>query len=127
MAKSAGILVGLTGGNDMKLSELETVMNRLQERVPEGVWVNFGVAIDPAFKGRLSAIVLVAEQWKEPLMDDARRQMGFTFNRRLSAEQGELPLETVGKGRFSNLDSTIHDGQDLDVPTYIRRGIKLPR
>lgn len=127
LANSAGILVGLTGGNDMKLSELETVMNRLQERLPEDVWVNFGVALDPSFKHHLSAIVLVAEQWKEPLMDDARRQMGFTFNRRLPMEQGELPLETVGKGRFANLDSTIHDGHDLDVPTYIRRGIKLPR
>ena len=86
-----------------------------------------GVAVDPAFNKQLSAIVLVAEQWKEPLMDDARRQMGFTFNRRLPVEQGELPLETVGKGRFANGESTIHEGHDLDVPTYIRRDIKLPR
>ena len=60
-------------------------------------------------------------------MDDARRQMGFTFNRRLSVEQGEFPLETVGKGRFTNDESTIREGHDLDVPTYIRRDIKLPR
>jgi len=123
LGKSAGIIVGLTGGNDLKLNEIETIMNRIQEKLPEDAWVNFGVAVDPSFKKRLSAIVLVAEQWKEPLMDDARRQMGFGFNR----GQGELPLETIGKGRFSNVDSTIHEGQDLDVPTYIRRGIKLPR
>ena len=123
LEKAAGIIVGLTGGHDLKLSEIETVMNRIQEKLPEDTWVNFGVAVDSAFESRLSAIVLVAEEWKEPLMDDARRQMGFGFNR----GQGELPLETVGKGRFSNLDSTIHEGQDLDVPTYIRRGIKLPR
>lgn len=127
LVKSSGIIVWLTGGPDLKLSEVETVMNRLQEKLPEDAWVNFGVAVDPAFKKRLSAIVLVAEQWKEPLMDDARRQMGFTFNRRLPVEQGELPLETVGKGRFSNSESTIHEGHDLDVPAYIRRDIKLPR
>ena len=123
LGKAAGIIVGLTGGHDLKLSEVDSVMNRIQEKLPEDTWVNFGVAVDPAFEGRLSAIVLVAEEWKEPLMDDARRQMGFGFNR----GQGELPLETVGKGRFAHLDSTIHEGQDLDVPTYIRRDIKLPR
>ncbi len=123
LGKSAGIIIGLTGGPDLKLSEIETVMNRIQEKLPEDTWVNFGVAVEPAFENRLSAIVLVAEQWKEPLMDDARRQMGFGFNR----GQGELPLETGGKGRFANLDSTVYEGQDLDVPTYIRRDIKLPR
>jgi len=127
LGNSSGVIVGLTGGQDLKLSEIETVMNQLQEKLPEDTWVNFGVMIDPAFESRLSVIVLVAEQWKEPLVDDANRQMGFTFNRRLTSEQGELPLETTGKGRFSNLEPTIHENQDLDVPTYIRRDIKLPR
>lgn len=124
---SSGVIVGLVGGPDLKLSEIETVMNQIQEKLPEDAWVNFGVIVDAAFENQLSAIVLVAEQWKEPLVDDAGRQMGFTFNRRLSAEQGELPLETAGKGRFSHVDPTIHDNQDLDVPTYVRRDIKLPR
>lgn len=127
LGMSSGVIVGLVGGPDLKLSEIETVMNPIQENLPEDTWVNFGVIVDPAFQNRLSAIVLVAEQWKEPLVDDAGRQMGFTFNRRLSTEQGELPLETAGKGRFSHVDPTIHDNEDLDVPTYIRRDIKLPR
>ncbi len=124
---ASGVMVGLVGGPDLKLSEIETVMNQIHEKLLADTWVNFGVMMDPAFQNRLSAIVLVAEQWKEPLMDDAGRQMGFTFNRRLSSEQGELSLETAGKGRFAHVDPTIHDNQDLDVPTYIRRDIKLPR
>ena len=123
LGKAAGIIIGLTGGHDMKLSEIDEVMKRIQEKLPEECWINFGVTIDSAYENRLSAIVLVAEEWKEPLMDDARRQMGFGFN----PGQGELPLETIGKGRFANLDSTVHEGQDIDVPTYVRRGIKLPR
>lgn len=122
-----GIVVSLTGGHDLKLNEVEEVMNRLQESLPEDIWLNFGVLVDPAFDGRLSAIALVAEQWKEPLVDDANRQMGFSFNRRPGIQQGELPLETAGKGEFTYVDPTIHNNQDLDVPTYIRRDIKLPR
>ena len=127
LGKSAGIIIGLTGGHDLKLSEMERVMERIQQKLPEGIWMNFGVAVDPAYEHRLSAIVLVAEQWSEPLLDDSRSQMGFPYGRRSSDAQGELPFEIVGKGRFSNLNPTILGNQDLDVPTYVRRDIKLPR
>ena len=40
-------------------------------------------------------------------------------------KQGQLPLEIVSKGRFEKSEPTIHQGQDLDVPTYIRRGVPL--
>jgi cell division protein FtsZ len=39
--------------------------------------------------------------------------------------QGQLPLEIVSKGRFDKSEPTIHKGEDLDVPTYIRRGVPL--
>jgi len=39
--------------------------------------------------------------------------------------QGQLPLEIISKGRFEKSEPTIHQGQDLDVPTYIRRGVAL--
>lgn len=127
LSSAAGIVVGLTGGHDIRLSEIETVMNQIQEHLPEDIWLNFGVVVDSGFEERLSVVVLLAEQWKEPLVDSAGRQMGFRFNPRHSQEQGELPLETVGKGEFAYVDPTIYNNQDLDVPAYIRRDIKLPR
>jgi cell division protein FtsZ len=39
--------------------------------------------------------------------------------------QSQLPLEIVSKGRFDKSEPTIHKGEDLDVPTYIRRGVAL--
>ncbi|MDF7825564.1 cell division protein FtsZ [Pontiellaceae bacterium B12227] len=124
LESTAGIIVGLTGGQDLKLSEIEAVMSRIQEKLPEEVWMNFGVAVEPGFEGRLSVIALVAEQWKEALVD-SNRQMGLSFNKK--SGQGELLLEATGKGEFTYTDPTIHNNQDLDVPTYIRRDIKLPR
>ncbi|MBN2162490.1 MAG: cell division FtsZ family protein [Pontiellaceae bacterium] len=128
ISSAVGLIVGMTGGHDLKLSEVETVMNRIQEKLAvDDVWLNFGVITDSAFEGRLSVIILAAEQWKEPLVDSSGRQMGFRFNPARPVEQGELMLETVGKGEFAYVDPTIHNNQDLDVPTYIRREIKLPR
>jgi cell division protein FtsZ len=39
--------------------------------------------------------------------------------------QAQLPLEIVSRGRFDKSEPTIHKGEDLDVPTYIRRGVVL--
>ncbi len=39
--------------------------------------------------------------------------------------QTQLPLEIISKGRFDKSEPTIHKGEDLDVPTYIRRGVAL--
>jgi cell division protein FtsZ len=40
-------------------------------------------------------------------------------------KQGQLPLDIISKGRFEKSEPTIHQGNDLDVPTYIRRNIPL--
>jgi len=45
--------------------------------------------------------------------------------RAMPARQGQLALEIVSKGRFDQIEPTIHQGQDLDLPTYIRRGVAL--
>jgi cell division protein FtsZ len=39
--------------------------------------------------------------------------------------QAQLPLAIVSKGRFDKSEPTIHKGEDLDIPTYIRRGVPL--
>ena len=36
-----------------------------------------------------------------------------------------LPLDIVNKGRFDKTEPTIHKGEDLDLPTYVRRGVAL--
>lgn len=40
-------------------------------------------------------------------------------------KQQTLNLEIISKGRFEKSEPTIHRGEDLDVPTYVRRGIPL--
>ena len=39
--------------------------------------------------------------------------------------QTQLPLAIISKGRFDKSEPTIHKGEDLDIPTYIRRGVAL--
>ncbi len=60
-------------------------------------------------------------------MDQLMGASGMPRRRRANSKmrQGQLPLEIVSKGRFDKSEPTIHKGEDLDVPTYIRRGVSL--
>ena len=57
----------------------------------------------------------------------ARQTRGSSRQRKSPSKfrQTQLPLEIVSKGRFDKSEPTIHKGEDLDVPTYIRRGVAL--
>ena len=57
----------------------------------------------------------------------ARQGRGGSRQRKIPSKlrQTQLPLEIVSKGRFDKGEPTIHKGEDLDVPTYIRRGVAL--
>lgn len=119
-----GLIVGISGGDDLKLSEVQTVVESL---VPENeeCWVKLGVSVDPAFNGRLSGIILAAEAWKEPLVDDGR---GGLRPESGAAEQTELAGVLRPRSQaFGGSERTIWHGEDLDIPTYLRRKVKLPR
>jgi len=119
-----GLIVGITGGEDLTLAEAQQIMESI---VPdnEECWVKMGVAIDPAFSGRLSAMVLAAEAWKQPLVDDGH---GGLKPESGEEEQGELAGVLKPRSReFGGSERTIWRGEDLDIPTYLRQKIKLPR
>jgi cell division protein FtsZ len=40
-------------------------------------------------------------------------------------QQESLPFETLNRGRFEKSEPTIVNGQDLDVPTFMRRNVKI--
>ena len=39
--------------------------------------------------------------------------------------QEQMRFEPVNRGRFEKTDPTIVDGEDLDVPTFMRQGVPL--
>jgi cell division protein FtsZ len=62
---------------------------------------------------------------REELLTSQAGGPGRARKKLAGPRQGQLPLEIVSKGRFEKSEPTIHHGEDLDVPTYIRRGVAL--
>ncbi len=122
--EALGMLIGITGGEDLKLSEVQQIIKGVS---PKGktYWLKSGVSMDPIFNGRISVIVLIAEMWTESLIRDEYSEQKSISN---DKKQGELAGILTPRSRiFGGAERTIWNGEDLDIPTYIRRNIKLPR
>jgi cell division protein FtsZ len=68
-----------------------------------------------------SAPVFNLEQREQLLAKNANRPRKAASKMR----QEQLPLAIISKGRFDKSEPTVHKGEDLDIPTFVRRGVAL--
>ncbi len=135
LANSGAMILGVIGGPDLSLSELNAIHERFTEASRPGARISMGAAVLDDWSGRLALIVLALEHWIPPpkpgalILDPSHTgpQAEPAGRRRAGGGQSELPLTPApDRGRFQNVSPTLHDGADLDVPTYIRRNIRIP-
>jgi cell division protein FtsZ len=93
MAGARGLLINITGGDDMTLFEVDQAANRIREEVDEDANIIFGSAIDEALSGRIRVSV-VATGIDTPAKAEEQRP-------RLVAMEGgaagvPLPLSVTG-------------------------------
>jgi cell division protein FtsZ len=141
LAESDAVLVSLTAGKDLTMAEINRVMEQVKRQCGHAQIV-MGAAADAGMKDKLCVTVIAAKQNapassvspraenRSPVSAAAghREPAGSRPRiRRAGAKpvQGQLPLTIISKGRFDKSEPTLHRGEDLDVPTFIRRGIAL--
>jgi cell division protein FtsZ len=113
---TSGVLLAICADQTLTLSEIECIMDALHQRMNEGVWINFGMRCEAAAEG-ISLAIMTTEAWTEPLVSGIATR-----------GQGTLGLEEMrGDSFFDELESTVAQEEDLDIPTYHRKNIKLPR
>jgi cell division protein FtsZ len=147
LAESDAVLVSLTAGKNLTMAEVSRVMDEVKRHCAHAQII-MGAAVDEALQEKLCVILIAARQNEPPssvtprLETSAARPAaaGATANYRdmlvtrgrtrphrgnSKLVQSQLPLTIVSKGRFDKSEPTIHEGEDLDVPTYLRRGMAM--
>ena len=113
------VLVGVLGGDDLRLSEIGMIVGGLTAAFGSGAAIELGTVNDEeTFSGRLAVAVLVFEEsaTTRPVQDKSGQ-------RKLSDEHVALSANSW----FRNAEKTIWNGEDLDIPTYLRRSLTLDR
>jgi cell division protein FtsZ len=81
-----------------------------------------GIVTRPGSRCASSAPSLTPEQREQLVAKNAGTRARKTGPK---MRQAQLSLAIISKGRFDKSEPTIHKGEDLDIPTYVRRGVAL--
>ena len=148
--KADRLLVNITGGTDLTLPKVNVIMTAIAEQFGRDSHIIMGAVIDEAMQGRVEVSVLGASDMgtrgpgvRRPA--PARMRLAAHPEEQAQGQEGpaaapqEAPTtpaqkakqdefgfgEGESRGQFERTDRNLFDGQDLDVPTYLRKGIKI--
>jgi cell division protein FtsZ len=141
LAESSAVLVSLTAGRDLSMAEINRVIDQVKRQCSTAQII-MGAAVDETLKDKLCVTVIAARQdapsaGANKLQTETRTAGPSASTREVVVArarprkagnkpvQTQLPLTIVSKGRFDKSEPTKHNGEDLDVPTFIRRGVPL--
>ena len=132
------VLLGVLAGKDLRLEEIGEIVEFFRSKAEKGD-VELGTVLSDSFAGRIELVVFTFDTWiappsavqaVEPSATDRIPEMSplISAGRKSSRKRSVVgEMAVAGKGRFRDTASTIYNGQDLDKPTYQRRGIVLDR
>ena len=114
-------LCGVLAGSDLLLSEVGRIADGVRESFG-GLTFDLATVNDAELNGRISVVVMLFESNGKANEDPKRG--GVMSGRRKRPGRGGA-LSPNGRGRFQNAEPTIWNGEDLDIPTFIRKDINL--
>lgn len=112
------ILLGVLAGEDLRLSEIEVIAGGIRGAFGERAGFELATVNDEAtFCGRISVVAMLFESSAEEAAAKAKGQA--------RPKRSVLASGVSGRGRFANVVPTIWRDEDLDTPTYLRKGVSL--
>lgn len=118
------ILCGVLAGDDLRLSEIGKISDGIRTAFGEQCAFELATVNDEAtFSGRLSVVIMLFEATGK---DESEGKTGSAITpKKQRKTRSPLTQGPQGRGRFNNSEPTVWNGEDLDIPTFIRRNINL--
>lgn len=132
------VMVSVVTGPDTSLSEFHGFMEKLKQRLPVDLPISAGAAVDPDRSESLSLTMLVTRRVEESVLpqvaeiarEEEVEELSKTEEpkgkkrRKVVASQTELEFEKTPT-RFARSSPSVRGSEDLDRPTFQRKGIQL--
>ncbi|MFC1497810.1 cell division protein FtsZ [Verrucomicrobiota bacterium] len=141
ISRARSLLVSIIGGPDLAMQDVGVIMEFIKKKAPENCNISMGTVIDDGWSDRVTVAIIASDQRVSepapavvpefPLAVEEKtlpEQLAGGKKKKKSRElQAKLRLEPSGKGRFKNIEPTILDGEDMDIPAFVRRGIVIEK
>lgn len=136
VAGAHSLLVSIVGGPGLTLAEVNQIMGGVTAASRGEVHVYMGASVEEEMgDGLLVAVIapVAGSGSAAPVAEEASAAAGQPGEpakkkkSRSKTTQGDLALGALNKGRFKDVDPTIFDGEDMDIPTFVRRNIAIEK
>ncbi len=135
-------VLSLIGGTELSVGEMQSCLSSLQQQFPPHAKILVGASSDPCLQDEVLLTGLICRYRSQP-QNVGAAQSGLpggksaagaasgrkTGRRKQGADadgrQIELPLLEQALGIFSGSSPTTFDGENLDIPTFQRRGVYI--
>jgi cell division protein FtsZ len=121
-----GILINITGGEDMTLHEVTEAASLIQKSAHEDAHIIFGAGIDPNMNGEIKVTVIAtgfektAEKQEKTVLRKVVDNQPRTIER-----QDKVPafqrIKDIANSLKTESDSSKFGQDDLDIPTFLRK------
>lgn len=127
-----GLMLGITACPTIRFADVEIVVNSIRACLPPDVLLRWGLALSEEMGDKISMVAICTETMADPEAEQRESPLKKATLKTRSGKKGKGQTElgfgmTRSSGYFQNAAPTLHAGQDLDEPTYLRRNIRLPR
>ncbi len=126
MKGAQGILINITGGEDMTLFEVDAAANRVREEVDEDANIIFGATFDQAMEGKVRVSVLATGIDNSSNIRDGRAETSSVSQTKISKEEKfkwsysqASVLKTKPAEQVSEREKWSNN--IYDIPAYLRR------
>ena len=115
-------LCGVLAGNDLLLSEVSAIADGVRNSFACTSFDLATVNDEETFSGRLAVVVMLFESATK---SENYAPVPNVMSGRKRRNKNPLGNGATGRGRFKNAEPTIWNGEDLDIPTFIRKSLNL--
>lgn len=134
IGENSGMIVSLQGDDSLNIERVNEFTIYLESMAPKFQGV-IGAHVDKTLNSRMAIMLLAPDPITQKIdleqnqsIHLADRAIETTIEGETSVKEGvqqQLALVPVSKGRFDKGSPNLHDGEDLDVPTFLRRNMIL--
>ena len=141
------VLVAILGGPQLSLAEVKKITEFLKQNLGnDTTHFVFNAILEEVNKGEVKIFVWTADsilpasvgsheieevnlpELESPaaaLLDEEERQQEVIFSENEALKQEAFTFETPNRGRFEKTDATFYRGENLDIPTFLRKQIRI--
>lgn len=118
------VLIGVLAGEDLRLNELSLLMDGVKGFCKSVKKTLLGTSLLPEMQGQLTVVLFA---FGVPTADVVEKVDAATPIQPTKSRKVKKSTLKSSADPFADVESTIFNGQNLDEPTYQRRGIRLMR